>query len=177
MKGSIWLFCFFLISRISFAQLHPVEKESKISFTIKNFGFNVTGSFSAPSGEIRFDPDNPADARFDVSVSAASINTDNNLRDGHLRGEDYLDTKNYPRIRFVSVRVQPARKKGSYQMTGNLTIRDKTKEISFPFTADPSGTGYLFAGDFKINRKEFGVGGSSTVSDNLTVELKVLARQ
>jgi polyisoprenoid-binding protein YceI len=177
MKGTIWLFCFVLIARFSIAQLHPVEKESSIHFTIKNFGFNVGGSLHGIEGEIRFSPDNPGEARFAVSVNAASINTDNSMRDGHLRGEDYLDVRNYPRIRFVSVRVKHGRKAGTYQMTGNLTIRNKTKEISFPFTAEASGNGYLFTGSFKINRKDFSVGGSSTISDNLTVELKVLAAQ
>jgi polyisoprenoid-binding protein YceI len=176
MKKTIWLFCFVLITRFSFAQLHPVEKESSIHFTIKNFGFNVGGSLHGIEGDIRFSPDNPGEASFAVSIDAASINTDNNMRDGHLRGEDYLDVQNYPRIRFVSVSVKQGKKKGTYQMTGSLTIRDKTKEISFPFSADNSGNGYLFKGSFKINRKDFSVGGSSTISDNLTVDLKVLAR-
>ena len=175
MKKTIWLFCFVLITRFSFAQLHPVEKESSIHFTIKNFGFNVGGALHGIEGDIRFSPDNPGDARFDVSIDAASINTDNDMRDGHLKGEDYLDVQNYPRIRFVSVRVKQGKKKGTYEMTGNLTIRNKTKEVSFPFTADNSGNGYLFRGSFKINRKDFSVGGSSTISDNLTVDLKVLA--
>jgi polyisoprenoid-binding protein YceI len=176
MKGTIWLFCFVFITRFCFAQLHPVEKESTIHFTVKNFGFNVGGSLQGIEGEIRFSPDNPGAAGFDVSVDAASINTDNNMRDGHLKEEEYLDVQNYPRIRFVSVSVRRAKKKGNYQMTGNLTIRNKTKEISFPFTAEPSDSGYLFSGSFKINRKDFAVGGSSTISDNLTVSLKVLAR-
>lgn len=176
MKGTLWLLCFVLSARFSFAQLHPVEKESTVHFTIKNFGFNVGGSLQGMQGEISFSPDNPGDARFDVSVDASSINTDNNMRDGHLKDGDYLDVQNYPRIRFISVSVRQAKKKGNYQMTGNLTIRDKTKEISFPFTAEPSGNGYLFNGSFKINRKDFSVGGSSTISDNLTVNLKVLAR-
>ena len=176
MKVTTWLLCFMLIARVSFAQIHPVEKESGVHFTIKNFGFNVGGSFSDITGDIGFDPANPGDARFDVKVGAASINTDNNMRDGHLRGEDYLDVTNYPYIHFVSVSVRPDKKKGSYQMNGNLTIRNKTKAIRFPFTAVASGSGYLFEGSFKINRKDFEVGGSSTISDNLTVTLKVLAR-
>jgi polyisoprenoid-binding protein YceI len=174
MRKTITLLCLVLITRFGFAQLHPVAKESTVQFTIKNFGFNVGGSFSGIQGEIGFNPDDPANARFDVSVDASTINTDNNMRDGHLRGEDYLKVESYPRIRFVSLRIKGTRK-GHYEMTGNLTIRDKTKEISFPFTAEPRGSGYFFTGSFKINRKDFGVGGSSTISDQLTVDLKVLA--
>lgn len=175
MKVSLWLFCFVLISRISFAQYHPVETGSSVQFVIKNFGFNVGGSFSGIQGEIRFNPDSLSVARFEVSVNAASINTDNNLRDGHLREDTYLDVKNHPRIRFVSESIRAVKKKGEYEMSGRLTIKSKTKLISFPFTATPSGKGYLFAGSFKIDRRDFEVGGSSTISDNLTVNLKVLA--
>jgi polyisoprenoid-binding protein YceI len=176
MKGIIGLAFLLMIINPGAAQLHPAARESTVGFKIKNFGFNVNGSFNPPEGEIRFNPDSLSAARFDVSVDAASVNTDNNMRDGHLRGEDYLDVKTYPRIRFLSKAVRAARKKDTYLMTGDLTIRNKTKEISFPFTASASGNGYLFTGSFVINRKDFGVGGSSTISDELTVELKVAAR-
>jgi polyisoprenoid-binding protein YceI len=62
-------------------------------------------------------------------------------------------------------------------MTGKLTIKNVTREISFPFTIVPEAGGYLFTGEFKINRIDFGVGESSSVSDNLTVLLKVMARK
>lgn len=176
MKGSMWILYFFLITGIGFAQYHPVENESSVHFTIKNFGFNVGGSFNGFQGNIRFNPDSVSVARFEVGVDAASINTDNTMRDGHLTGEDYLDVKNHPRILFVSDRIRPTKKRGNYQMTGKLTIRNNTKEISFPFTAETSGKGYLFTGRFNINRKDFDVGGSSTVSDNLSADLKVVAR-
>jgi polyisoprenoid-binding protein YceI len=176
MKGKMWILFFFLATRTGFAQYHPVAGESSVHFTIKNFGFNVGGSFAGIQGNVRFEPDNLSGTAFDVSVDAASINTDNNMRDGHLRGEDYLDVKKYPHILFVSETVRPARKQGNYHMVGKLTIRNVTKEISFPFTAVASGKGYLFTGSFKINRKDFDVGGSSTISDNLTVDLKVVVR-
>jgi polyisoprenoid-binding protein YceI len=175
MKGTMWFLYFFLISRISSAQYHPVENESAVQFTIKNFGFNVGGSFSGFEGEIRFNPDSLSAARFQVSVNAASINTDNNMRDSHLKEEDYLDVKSYPRIRFISESVRPL-KRGNYLMVGKLTIKNKTKEISFPFSATPSRKGYLFTCSFKISRKDFDVGGSSTISDNISLNLKVLAK-
>jgi polyisoprenoid-binding protein YceI len=62
----------------------------------------------------------------------------------------------------------------SYTFTGQLTIKDKTKEISFPFTAAPANGGMAFKGTFTINRKDFGVGGTSTISNELTVSLTVM---
>jgi polyisoprenoid-binding protein YceI len=160
--------------KITHAQYKPVDKGSSIQFKIKNFGFNTGGSFSGLSGTIQFDPNNLSTAAFDVSIDANSINTDNNSRDNHLREDTYFDVKNYPRIHFVSTKVTQS-KEGGFMMYGKLTIKKKTEDISFPFTATPADGGFLFKGEFKINRRDFDVGGSSTISDNLEVVLSVLS--
>jgi len=159
-----------MMAELSMAQLKPVDDQSKVSFRIKNLGFGVTGTFSGLQGHIRFDPAKPADALFDVTVNAASVNTDNSTRDEHLRGETYFDVKKYPVIRFVSDAVTAG------QVTGKLTVKDITKTISFPFTATHTGGGYTFSGSFHINRRDFHVGGGSTISDNLDVTLQVVAK-
>jgi polyisoprenoid-binding protein YceI len=97
------------------------------------------------------------------------------MRDSHLKNEDYFDAQKYPRIRIVSTKVAASNKSGTWFLFGKLTIKDKVQEISFPFTATPSGSGYLFSGEFKINRKDFRIGGSSTISENVTVSLTVSA--
>jgi polyisoprenoid-binding protein YceI len=127
-------------------------------------------------GSIKFDPADLAAASFDVSIDASSVNTDNSLRDNHLKGESYFDVKNHPRITLVSVKVTPG-KNGQFVFTGKLTIKKQTKGISFPFSAVPSNEGYLFKGTFTINRKDFDVGGSSTIADNLEVSLNILAKK
>ena len=155
----------------------PTDQGSSVTFTIKNLGFNTGGSFSGLQGTIVFDPQNVAADSFDVSVSAASVNTDNDMRDDHLKKESYFDAEHYPRIRFVSTSVTPADKSGHYTVTGKLTIKNTTKEISFPFLAIPAGDDYIFKGGFQLNRKDFDIGGSSTISGNLTVSLAILARK
>jgi polyisoprenoid-binding protein YceI len=99
------------------------------------------------------------------------------MRDNHLRAGDFFDVKNYPQIRFVSAKVSAAKKNGTLFVSGKLTMKGVTKDISFPFTAQPVQDGYLFNGGFTINRRDFKVGGGSTVSDHLTVLLKVVARK
>jgi polyisoprenoid-binding protein YceI len=177
MKKIFLLFFITIPGLVVSAQYKPVEKGSEIKFKVKNFGFNVSGSFSGLNGTISFDPNNLAASTFDVSADANSIFTDNNARDNHLREDTYFDVKNYPRIRFVSTRVTTSNKSGTYFVFGKLTIKKETKEISFPFTAETSEDGYLFKGEFKINRRDFGVGGSSTISDNVDVALSVLAKK
>jgi polyisoprenoid-binding protein YceI len=158
------------------AQMHPVAKESHISFSIHNFGFKTGGTLAAPEGEIVFNPDDLTKSSFHISIQSESINTDNNSRDEHLREEDYFDVKKYPQIRFVSSAVKATDKKGNYEATGTLTIKDRSREIQLPFKVEKSGNGYLFTGGFKMNRKDFNVGGSSTISNELTVDIKVLAQ-
>jgi polyisoprenoid-binding protein YceI len=154
----------------------PTDNGSSVKFKIKNLGVSVGGSFTGLQGKIVFDPVNPAASSMEASIDVNSINTGIDLRDNHLRSDDYFDAKNYPKIRFVSTRVGAGNRSGSYNVTGNLTIKNVTREISFPFTAVPQSGGYLFSGEFKINRRDYKVGGSSiTLSDNLTVSLKVFA--
>ena len=178
MNRYLLLLAFTVLSCAAQAQALQLQEEgSKVRFRIKNFGFNVTGSFNGLQGTVQFDPNNLAACSFDVSIDANTINTGINARDNHLRKDDYFDVKNHPRIRFVSTRVTPSTKKGTLFIFGKLIIKGTTKEISFPFTAEPSGGGYLFSGEFKMNRRDFNVGGGSTVSDNLTVMLEVLAKK
>lgn len=156
----------------------PVDNQSSVKFKIKNFGFNnVTGSFKGIQGTIQFHPENPAASSMDVTVDAKSVNTGINLRDNHLRKEEYFDVKKYPSIRFVSSKITASPTAGTLFIIGKLTIKNVTREVSFPFTAVPQDGGYLFTGEFRINRIHFQVGESSSVSDNLTVTLKVFARK
>jgi len=172
---------FFIISvfihTLALAQYKPAEQGSTLQFTIQNLGFDVHGSFSGFKGNINFDAQNPATASFDVSIDAATVNTDNSLRDSHLKDDGYFDVKNYPTIHFVSSKVTTAGKVGVYNMTGKLTIKNKTADISFPFTATPSCDGYLLKGSFKINRNDYGVGGTSTISNQLEVFLNIIAKK
>jgi polyisoprenoid-binding protein YceI len=158
-------------------QYKPEDEGSSVQFKIRNLGFNVNGSFSGLDGNIQFDPNNLTASNFDVSIDANTINTDNNMRDNHLRNETYFDTKNYPRIRLVSTKITTSNKSGILFIFGKLTIKNQTKDISFPFTATSTNEGYLFKGVFKISRKDFGVGGASTISDDLEVSLNISSKK
>jgi polyisoprenoid-binding protein YceI len=153
-------------------QYTPSDGNSTIKFDIKNFGLNVNGSFKQLKGTIIFDPANLLTASFKVTVDAATVNTGNNSRDGHLKKEDYFDVAKYPMISFTSSKIEKTYL--GYIATGKLTIKDKTKVEVITFTAVPQNGGYHFMGKMKLNRRDYGVGGSSMVlSDNLTLSLDV----
>ncbi|WP_162996447.1 YceI family protein [Mucilaginibacter celer] len=159
------------------AQYKPVEQESDLKFTIKNLGFDVEGTLAGFEGNISFDIQNLAGSSFDVTVAAATINTGNSLRDDHLRGENYFDAKNYPKIRLVSEKITLLSKSGTYRLSGKLTMKGVIKPVSFPFTVVALPGGYNFKGSFKINRRYFGIGGTSTLADELEVNINVTAKK
>jgi polyisoprenoid-binding protein YceI len=177
MKRIAFVLFILLITKVLSAQYKPIDQGSEVKFTIGNFGFDVTGSFSGLLGSISFDPQNVTKSSFDITIDANSVNTDNTMRDNHLRGESYFDVKNYPRIHMVSTKVGGPNKNGSYIFIGQLTIKGKSKEVLIPFTATATSDGYVFKGTFKIYRKDFDIGGSSTISDELEVSLKIMANK
>jgi polyisoprenoid-binding protein YceI len=78
---------------------------------------------------------------------------------------------------MVSTSVSGPDKRGHYTFNGKLTIKSTTKDISFPFIATPMLDDYIFKGEFTINRKDFDIGGSSTIGNSLNVSLTVLAKK
>ncbi|MCR8557594.1 YceI family protein [Mucilaginibacter sp. BJC16-A38] len=177
MKRIILLLLTIAATTVCMAQYKPVEQSSTIKFTIKNLGIGVDGTFSGFEGVINFDAQNPGISNFDVTANAQTVNTDNGMRDEHLKGSGFFDVKNYPRIRLVSTKITATNKTDVYLAVAQLTIKGKSKSISFPFTVTPSADGYTFKGSFKMNRRDFNVGGASIVSDELVVFLNVTAKK
>lgn len=168
-----------LVTIISFGQTYtPTDAGSKVHFVIKNFGINTGGSFDGLAGSITFDPANLSTASFNVTVDAKTVDTDIEARDNHLRKAEYFDVEKYPKISFKSTKITATNKDGYLYMFGVITIKNVSKEISFPFSQTSKDGGILFKGDFKLNRKEFGVGGSSfSLSDDVSIELSIFAKK
>ena len=176
-----FLVCFLFVSLNVAAQNYsPIDSASKVHFVIKNFGINTGGDFSGLKGKITFSPDNLSAANFNVSVAASTIDTDNSMRDKSLISNEYFDAEKFPLITIVSTKVEKTNKTGAgfYYFTGNLTIKGVTKTISFPFQAKEENGRYLFTGNFKIDRTNFGVGEQNIVLSNVVdVTLSVFAKK
>jgi len=178
MKRIFLSFSVIVLSFALFSQSYtPTDEGSKVHFSINNFGIATGGNFKGLSGSIKFDPANLAASDFDVSVDANSIDTDIEARDNHLRKAEYFDVAAYPKLSFKSTRLTKTNRDGYFYLFGTITIKGVTKEIKFPFTATAKNGGYLFEGNFKLNRRDFGVGKNSiSLSDDLTVSLSVFAK-
>lgn len=159
------------------AILTPTDEGSKVHFIIKNFGIKTGGDLTGLKGTIKFDPKNILIWAFDVTLDASTIDTDNGSRDGHLRKAEYFDVAKYPIIHMVSTKIQATDKPGIYLLNANLTIKGITKPVSFTFKVNNINKGYLFTGEFPMNRRDFNVGSSSiSLADNLKVALSIFAK-
>lgn len=156
-------------------QQRLVDGKSTVKFKIKNLGIPVNGRFSGLSGSILFDKNNPGGASFQATIDASSISTGIGARDRHLKKPEYFNVEKFPTISFVSEKVAMTAD-GKYIVTGKLSIKDRSRQISFPFTMAEEQGATRFTGSFSINRREFNVGESSiSLSDNLIVFLSVFA--
>ena len=177
MKYLILLTCLFAAT-ISIAQTFtPVDEGSKLHFVIKNFGINTGGDLKGLQGKITFDAKKLTTASFDVTTKVSTIDTDNEKRDEHLKEQDYFDAEKYPVIHIVSTSITPGADLMHFNFKGKLTIKNVTKIISFPFTAQQKNGGAIFAGDFEIDRTDYNVGKESSVMSNkVKISLSVFAK-
>lgn len=162
---------------------------TNVGFSVRHFFTPVKGEFKEVKGTIQYDKDAPANSRVEVAIPAASINTNHERRDNHLRSADFFDAENHPTITFVSrtVALDAATKKGT--MTGDLTMRGVTKPITLDIEVlgiMPAGPGTSvagFSGRGKLNRKDFGINwnrvldqGGAMLADEVELILDVEAK-
>ena len=140
--------------------IDPVH--SQVGFSIRHFFSKVPGNFTKFSGTIVYDPDKPEASSTKVEIDAASINTENEKRDAHLKSEDFFYAEKYPTLTFVSNKVVSAGK-GKLTVQGDLTMRGVTKPVTLEVTflgAGPTFEGEQRAGfeaTTKVNRKDFNI--------------------
>lgn len=101
---------------------------SQVGFSVRHFFSRVPGHFKQFSGVILADEKDPAASSVEVTIQTASIFTDNDRRDAHLRGSDFFAADSFPTITFKSTKVTPAGK-DRYKVAGNLTMRGVTRSV------------------------------------------------
>ena len=130
--------------------------------------------------------ENPLESRVDATVQMASVDTNDETRDNHLRTNDFFDIENHPTMTFRTTSIEPDG--DNYKLNGDLTVRGVTKPVTFDLEVggagkDPWGnTKAGFSATTTINRKDFGVEwnapletGGVIVGDKVTIELDIEA--
>ena len=161
---------------------------SRIGFVARHaMVTKVRGSFNEFEGTGYFDAEDPSSSRLQLTIQAASIDTRNADRDGHLKSNDFFDMENHPKISFTSTAVEQVGTE-NYRVTGDLTIKGVTKPVTVDFeytgtAVDPFGNTRIgLEGKTVVNRKDWGVNwnaaleaGGVLVSEKVTLEFEVSA--
>lgn len=158
---------------------------SEVMFKVRHMMVsNVSGAFESFEGTAESATEDFSNSKFTFKAEINSINTRNSDRDAHLKSDDFFNAESFPHLSFESTAFE---KDGDdYQLKGNLTIRETTKEVSMNVefngvAVDPYGqtkAGFELSG--KINRKDFGLkwdavteAGSIVVSNEVKLILNV----
>lgn len=161
---------------------------SVVEFAVKHMMVSTAkGHFRAFSGVLRIDEKDPAGSTVEATIETASIDTGEPQRDAHLRSDDFFNAERYPAITFVSRRVAVAGPE-RWRVTGDLTIRDITREVTLDTELegrgrDPqNGERAGFTAETTISRKDFGLkwnalleAGGAVVSDRVKITLHIEA--
>jgi polyisoprenoid-binding protein YceI len=148
---------------------------------------SVRGAFTQFDGSAHIDAADPSRSSAKVTLKAASIDTGNSQRDGHLTSADFFDVETFPEITFVSTRVERVAD-DEFRVHGDLTVKDVTKPATVSLTfngsaKDPFGNLRAgFEGTATLNRKDWGLTwnaaletGGFLVSDKIKLEFDVSA--
>ncbi|MGE4132207.1 MAG: YceI family protein [Bdellovibrionales bacterium] len=139
------------------------DTHAAIVFKVNHLGFsNVYGMFGSSEGHIVWNEAKPEKSSFEITTKADSITTLNEKRDKHLKGPDFFNTKQFPKIALKSKSIKRVGE-SKYQVEAALTMKGVTKPVSFEFTQyntgkDPWGNTRT-GGEaiFKIKRTDFGM--------------------
>jgi polyisoprenoid-binding protein YceI len=154
MKKLILLISMWILCLISTAQSYSINvNEALIEFNY--ISEETTGKIKGVSGEIKFDPNNLSDFKFEGKAHISSINTSNNMRDKHLNSSDYFNTKLYPYITFSAKSLE--KKESYFLLTGNMTIKDIVKEEAIKFTFENGvfvGRCVIYSNDYQVHEQK-----------------------
>lgn len=152
---------------------------SKLGFTVTHMMVSdVEGQFKNFTATITSSKDDFSDAVVDLSADVASVNTDNDARDNHIKGADFFNAAQFPKMTFKSTAFQKTGDK-TYKVTGNLTLKGVTKPVVLDATFRGVYTNQMnkkTVAGFKVTgtvkRKDFGIGANfptAAVSDEVTL--------
>ena len=159
---------------------------SQVQFTVRHMMIsNVRGRFEEVEGTVEFDESNPESLEIDIKIAAASINTRDEQRDGHLRSADFLDADNFPFLTFRSTKVRSLGG-NELEVDGDLTIRGVARPVTLKveyagtMTSPWGTTSAGFSAHTKVNRKDFGLvwnqaleAGGLLVGEDVKIEIEI----
>lgn len=176
-----------MTATVTGTRTYVIDKaHSEAVFQVRHLITKVRGRFTDFEGTIQFNEAQPELSSVSFSIKTSSVDTSEPDRDKHLRSADFFDADNHPVISFKSTSVKGSG--STLQVTGNLTIRGVSKEITLPVShlgaaKDPWGNDRVgFETELTVNRKDFGLNwnaaletGGFLVGDEVKINLSIQA--
>jgi polyisoprenoid-binding protein YceI len=181
-----------LVAALGAAPAYAQSSEWAVDNAHSHFGFSVPhmvvseveGQFKTFQGKVTLDEKDPSKSQVEFSIDAASISTDNDDRDKHLKSADFFDVQKFPKLNFKATKISKAGK--GYKLTGDLTIHGVTKQVTLDATlSEPiqNPWGKLVRAvkvSGKIKREDFGLTWNKTldkggllVGNDVTLDIKL----
>lgn len=169
----------------SVTSAHAVEYKqvnataSQIAFTYNQMGARVYGSFGKFEAKIDFDSANPAAARAALTIQLDSIDAGTSDANSELQKPAWFNTAAYPVAKFESSRVTVL-DNNRYAVTGNLTLKGHTREVSAQVILKPQNSIGVFDGEFILKRADFKIGEGEwadfgIISNDIHIKFRVVA--
>jgi len=153
--------------------------KSEITFQSKQMNVPVDGKVRKFAIQLDFDAKKPEAGSARIELDTAAIDAGSDEANAEIVKRVWMDAAKFPKVLFVSSSVKTLAG-GRYEVTGKMTIKGITRDVSAPFTVKAQGNAQLFEGAFVLKRLEFKIGegpwsDTETVADEVQIRFKVLA--
>ena len=163
------------------APLKTDTAKSSITATFKQMNVPVEAKFRTFSAQLDYDPAKLDAARASVDITTASLDLGDPDMNSEVAKKDWFNSAQFPKATFVSSAIKPAGP-GKLNVTGKLTIKGKSANVSFPLAVRTEGGKQLFEGALPIRRLAYNIGDgewkdTSMVADEVVIRFRVVAGQ
>jgi polyisoprenoid-binding protein YceI len=165
----------------AFAALKTDPAKSSISATFKQMNVPVDGKFKKFNAQIDYDAAKPEASKANVEIEVASFDLGDADFNKEVAKKDWFNAAQFPKATFVSSAIKPGAG-GKLDVSGKLTIKGKTADVSFPITVKKEGAAQVFEGALPIKRLTYNIGegewkDTSMVADEVVIKFRVVATQ
>jgi polyisoprenoid-binding protein YceI len=162
------------------AVLKTDPAKSSVTATFKQMGVPVEAKFKQFSAQIDYDAAKPAASKASVEIATASFDLGDAEYNKEVAKKEWFNTAQFPKASFVSTAIAPAGA-GKLNVSGKLTIKGRSADVSFPLSVKSEGGKQVFEGQLPIRRLAFSIGegewkDTSMVADEVVIKFRVTAQ-
>lgn len=171
----------FALPAIAATALKTDAAKSSVTITFKQLNVPVDAKFRKFNAQINYDAAKPETAKATVDIDIAGFDLGDPEYNKEVMKKEWFNAAQFPKASFVSNQIK-AGAAGKLDVTGKLTIKGKTSDVSFPLTVKKDGTNQIFEGALPIKRLSYNIGegewkDTSMVADEVTIKFRVVTAQ